>query len=90
MKVIKIGAVWCPGCLVMRPRWREIEDEYLWLETEYFDFDQDSEKIKQYHVDSKILPLFIFLDKTGKELTRLQGEPSKKEIVALLLKYQNQ
>jgi len=26
MKVLKFGAVWCPGCLVMRPRWAEIEN----------------------------------------------------------------
>ena len=45
MKVIKIGAVWCNGCLVMRPRWQEIETENPWLTTEYFDFDQDSTKI---------------------------------------------
>lgn len=41
MKVLKIGAVWCNGCLVMRPRWQEIEKENPWLKTEYFDFDED-------------------------------------------------
>jgi len=24
MKIIKIGAMWCPGCLVMQKVWREI------------------------------------------------------------------
>ena len=27
MKVLKFGAVWCPGCLVMKPRWKEIETD---------------------------------------------------------------
>jgi len=34
MKVLKIGAVWCNGCLVMKPRWEELEKENPWLETE--------------------------------------------------------
>lgn len=39
MKVLKFGAVWCSGCLVMRPRWEKIEKEHAWLETECFDCD---------------------------------------------------
>jgi len=27
MKVLKFGAVWCSGCLVMNPRWRGVEEE---------------------------------------------------------------
>ena len=63
MKVIKIGAVWCPGCLVMRPRWAEIEKENPWLKTEYLDFDGDKEEVEKYHVEDGVLPAFIFLDK---------------------------
>jgi hypothetical protein len=51
MKVLKFGAVWCPGCLVMKPRWKEIETDNSWLETEYHDFDQDKEVVRKipYH-----------------------------------------
>ena len=45
MKVLKFGAVWCNGCLVMRPRWQEIEKETPWLTTKYFDFDKDKEMV---------------------------------------------
>ncbi|NMC35412.1 thioredoxin family protein [Candidatus Beckwithbacteria bacterium] len=89
MKIIKIGAVWCPSCLVMRPRWQEIEMELPELETEYFDFDQDESKIKPYNVTEGKLPVFIFLDKNGKELTRVQGEPSKQELLKLIGQYKN-
>ncbi len=41
MKVLKFGAVWCSGCLVMRPLWQDIEAENPWLKTEYDDFDED-------------------------------------------------
>ncbi|PLX25919.1 hypothetical protein C0580_00980 [Candidatus Parcubacteria bacterium] len=88
MKVLKFGAVWCPGCLIMKPRWAEIEKENSWLETEYFEYDDNMDKVKEYEVGN-VLPVFIFLDKDGKELTRLKGEKDKKDILELLKKYKD-
>jgi thiol-disulfide isomerase/thioredoxin len=85
MKVLKFGAVWCSGCLVMRPRWLEIEKEHPWLKTEYFDFDEDKEAVRKYKVDSGRLPVFVFLDKKGKEFLRKNGEVSKKELVKIIV-----
>lgn len=85
MKVIRVGAVWCSGCLVMRPRWQEIEKELPWLKTEYYDFDQDREKVAEYEIKSEKLPTFIFLNKDGQEFLRLHGEPSKRELVKIIL-----
>lgn len=85
MKVLKFGAVWCSGCLVMRPRWREIEAEYPWLKTEYYDYDQDKKTVEKYEIEGGKLPTFIFLDKKGKEFLREDGEPSKKELVKIIL-----
>lgn len=84
MKVIKIGAVWCNGCLVMKPRWQEVEDENPWLMTEYLDYDEDREKIKNFNIDISKLPVFIFLDKEGVEIDRLEGEIEKKKLVQLI------
>ena len=84
MKVLKFGAVWCPSCLIMKPRWAEIEEENDWLETEYYDYDQNLDKAKEYGVDDK-LPIFIFLDNDGNELLRLRGEFDKKELLKVLL-----
>ena len=83
MKVIKIGAEWCPGCLVMKPRWEKIEEELEWLETEYLDYDQDGEKVEEYGLKEGKLPVFIFLDKNGEEFMRLQGEHPKDELIEL-------
>lgn len=83
MKILKFGAMWCPGCLVMRPLWKKIEEENTWLDSEYFDFDKDKEAVSQYQIDTK-LPVFIFLAKDGTELHRIQGERSKKEIMQLI------
>lgn len=84
MKVLKFGAVWCPGCLIMRPMWQEIEKENQWLKNEYYDYDEDEEAVKKWHVDDT-LPTFIFVDKDENELFRLQGERSKQELVKLIL-----
>jgi len=84
MKVLKFGAVWCSGCLVMRPRWQEIEKELPWLETEYFDYDKDKEAVEKYKVDKGTLPTFVFLDKDGNEILRLNGEPSKEELLKVI------
>lgn len=84
MEVLKIGAVWCSGCLVMRPRWQEIEKEHLWLKTTYYDFDHDKEIVEKYQIESGRLPEFIFLDKEGQEFLRLHGEPSKEKLVKII------
>jgi thiol-disulfide isomerase/thioredoxin len=87
MKVIKFGAVWCSGCLVMGPRWKEIEKDNPWLVTEYYDVDE------QYQIAEKYLltdyPAFIFLDKKGQEINRLYGEVEKKELIKLIEKYKD-
>jgi len=88
MKVLKFGAVWCPGCLIMRPRWQEIEKENPWLETEYYDYDDDHEMTEKYQVNKR-LPVFVFLDKNGQEFLRLNGEPSKKELLKIIEENKN-
>jgi thiol-disulfide isomerase/thioredoxin len=85
MKILKFGAVWCPGCLVMRPRWKEIEGENPWLKTEYYDFDNDKVMVNKYNI-TDILPVFVFLDKNDKEFLRLNGEIDKEELIDLVYK----
>jgi len=84
MKVLKFGAVWCNGCLVMKPRWQEIEKQNPWLETQYFEFDDEPEAAKKYNIDKDGLPTFIFLDKNGKEFLRMSGEISKDKLVQII------
>jgi len=83
MKVLKFGAVWCPGCLVMKPRWQEIESENPWVKTEYYDFDTDKEMVNKYQIDN-ILPVFVFLDNNSNEFLRLNGEVPKEELVRII------
>jgi len=83
MKILKFGAVWCPGCLVMRPRWQEIEQEMPELETQYIEYDSEHPLVHQYKIDEQ-LPVFVFLNQDGEEIARLQGEVSKNEILTLI------
>ncbi|MDD3647294.1 MAG: thioredoxin family protein [Candidatus Dojkabacteria bacterium] len=78
MKVLKFGAVWCSGCLVMKPVWKKLEEENPWLETKYFDIDEQEELAEEYHVED--YPCFIFLDKKGEEIARFYGEISQEKL----------
>jgi thiol-disulfide isomerase/thioredoxin len=90
MKVLKVGAVWCSGCLVMKPRWKDIEKENPWLETEYIEYDENPDLVKKYNIEEGKLPVFIFLSKDGKELLRLHGEISKKDLLKKVNKYKEE
>jgi hypothetical protein len=72
----------------MKPRWQEIEKENPWLQTKYYDFDQNKSTIKKYNIN-KELPIFIFLDKNNKEFLRLSGEISKNELIKIINKNRN-
>ena len=85
MKILKFGANWCPGCLIMKPRFKEIETENPWLKNEYYDFDEDKKAVEKYKID-KTLPTFVFLDKNENEFLRLSGEIEKEKIVDLINK----
>lgn len=88
MKVVKFGAVWCSGCLVMKPRWAEIESENTWLDTEMYDFDEDKEAVEKYGI-TDVLPVFIFLDKANNEFMRLNGEVSKAKLLDVINENKN-
>ncbi len=87
MKVLKIGAEWCNGCLVMRPRWQKIEDDNPDLVTEYYDFDEDTKVVEKFKVEEGKLPCFIWLDEKGEELERITGEPPVKKLKQAIERY---
>ena len=85
MKVIKIGAIWCPGCLVMKKVWNNIlkDNELDILE---LDYDMDSDEVSKYNV-GKVLPVVIFVDDNGNELERLIGEQKESKLLEVIDKY---
>ena len=85
MKIIKIGALWCPGCLVMKKIWNSINSKYE-LDIIELDYDMDHDKVLEYNVGN-VLPIIIFVSSQGMELERLVGEQKEDTIVNLIEKY---
>jgi thiol-disulfide isomerase/thioredoxin len=82
MKIIKVTAMWCMSCLVMQKVWSDVFKSYKDIDILAYDFDEDYEMIKKFNI-GKILPvLIVFVD--GKEVLRIIGEKSKKEMIKLL------
>ena len=79
MKIIKVNAMWCPGCLISKSIWNEIENEYPNHEYISLDYDLDEEEVSVFNV-GEILPVVIFI-KDGEEIKRIIGEKNKKEIM---------
>ena len=85
MKIIKIGAIWCPGCLVMNKIWNKINKDYE-LDIIELDYDMNSDEVMKYNV-GKVLPVIIFMDDEGIEIERLVGEQKEDKIFQLMDKY---
>lgn len=82
MKLILISAIWCPSCLIMRPRYTEYVKKNNLTLNEY-DFDDDFDIIKKYNIGDT-LPVLIITDDNDVEIKRIIGEKSKKELEGLL------
>ena len=78
MKLVKIGAVWCSGCLVMNKVWTKLKETYSFDFVE-LDYDMDEEEVLKYN-PGDVLPVFILFDR-DKEILRVTGEMSFEEMV---------
>lgn len=87
MKIVRISAVWCSGCLVMKKIWKEVETLYPNIEYIDYDYDYDFEEVEKYNVGD-IVPINIFFV-DNKEVIRLNGEKSKSEIIDVIKKVEN-
>lgn len=82
MKVIKINAIWCSGCLIMNKVWNNIQKEKN-VETIELDYDMDEEEVAKYNIGN-ILPVFIFMDNNDQELLRVIGEKKESEMLDII------
>lgn len=81
MKVVKINAVWCSGCLVMNKIWKNIL-KFKDIETINLDYDMDEDEVKKYNVGD-VLPVFIFY-KDNEEVIRVIGEKSEEQLLKII------
>jgi len=85
MKIIKIGAIWCPGCLVMKKVLKNIKKENE-LNIKELDYDIDKEEVEKYNIGN-LLPVTIFFNDNEQELERLIGEQKEEKILEIINKY---
>ena len=78
MRLLKIGAIWCSGCLVMNNIIQKTKKNYS-FEMDELDLDMDEEESKKYNPGDK-LPVFIVLDNNN-EISRFVGEYSYDDFV---------
>lgn len=81
MRVIKITALWCSGCLIMNKVWNEVLEKRN-IETISLDYDMDEEEVVKYN-PGNILPVFIFF-KDDKEIQRVIGEKTVDEMINIV------
>ena len=78
MKLLKIGAIWCGGCLIMNNVIQKALKEYE-FDYEELDLDMDEEEAKKYNPGDK-LPVFIVLNNDS-EVSRFVGEYKYEEFI---------
>lgn len=82
MKIVRINAIWCPGCIVMKKVWKSIEEKYPNIEYVDLDYDMDEEEVVPLNVGN-LMPVAIIY-KNEKEVTRLNGEKKEEEILKVI------
>jgi len=83
MKLIRISAIWCSSCLIMRSRVGELIKEFSYdIEIEELDYeDENAEELcKKFGLDIEILPIYIRPDNNSYSV----GEKSKKEFIRFI------
>ncbi len=79
MKIIKVGAMWCPACIITNKFWKEIKSKYSNIEFVDLDLDMDEDEVKKFNI-GKILPEIIIFDNNNNEVKRIIGEKKQIEI----------
>ena len=82
MRILKIGADWCPECVIMRPRWQEVKKQFPDLAIEDIDIDKNPAIKKERSVED--IPTFIFLDDSGQEFLRLEKLVETEDLVRII------
>lgn len=80
MRLIKIGAIWCSGCLVMNSVISKTLKNY---KIDYVEYDLDMDEEASSYEVGDVLPVFIVMDR-DREIARFAGEYSYSDFVSQL------
>ncbi|NTW22027.1 thioredoxin family protein [Candidatus Falkowbacteria bacterium] len=78
IRIIKFTAMWCADCIVMRPMWQEVRQQYPDLAIEEYDFDDQADQAKAFGITT--VPTTIYLSQSGEEIMRRVGMQDKAEL----------
>jgi thioredoxin 1 len=85
MVMLELGSVGCISCEQMKPVMQKLRDSYqARLDVIFIDVRNDHDTARRFGVH--IIPVQVFLDKTGKEFHRHIGFYPYEEIAAMLKK----
>jgi len=85
MKVIILGAIWCPACLIVKSTVHKIQKDYPMFQPQFIDIDEE-ETLAAVYEPLKILPVFIIEDEQGNIIKRMSGELNKEVILKEFVK----
>ena len=86
MKIVKVGAMWCPACIITNKYWKDLKKKYSFIEFLDYDLDMDEEEVKPLKIGNK-LPEIIIYDDNNVEIKRIIGEKTQEEMEKELLAY---
>lgn len=78
MRIIRIGAIWCSSCIIMKSKFNSIASNYD-IEVIDYDYDFNPDMVEKYQVGD-ILPVYI----NESNNTRIIGEVSKEDIIKFI------
>jgi thioredoxin 1 len=79
-KLWDFWATWCPPCKELKPTIEALAEEYKGvIEITSIDVDQQKDLAQKFGVTA--VPTLVFLDKDGKELSRIVGAVPKDTLV---------
>ena len=80
---IELGADRCIPCKAMQPIMREIAAEYAGkIQVVFYDVWKDPSPAQKYRI--QLIPTQVFIDRSGKEISRHVGFYAKEEILTML------
>lgn len=79
MKIVRIGAMWCPACIMMNKYWNKIVGQFSDIEFIDLDLDMNEDEVQAYN-PGKTLPVIIAYN-DNIETKRIVGEKTMDEII---------
>lgn len=87
LTVMDFSATWCGPCKGFAPIFHEVAEEYKdQADFRTIDIDQERDMAEKYNIQA--VPTIVILDANGKELKRVEGAMTKRDLIGLIKELQ--